>query len=88
MQNELTIKDGKVVYDLNALTGEPWDQLPLQAVWQAKRWTKLRAQGFGYSHWHPLPGQPTIQDWHPYPFTSSGSNGPQDGRPTENLRIR
>jgi len=81
MQDELTIKDGKVVYDLNALTGEPWDQAPSKSVQQAKRWTKLRAQGFGYSHWHPLPGQPTIQDWRPYPFTPSGPNGPQDGRP-------
>ena len=25
---ELTLRDGKVVYDLNALTGEDWDKLP------------------------------------------------------------
>jgi dihydroorotase len=82
MQDELTIKDGKVVYDLNALTGEPWNQPPSQAVRQAKRWTKLRAQGFGASHWRPLPGQPTVEDWRPYPFVPSGPNGPQDGRST------
>lgn len=84
MQDELTIKDGKVVYDLNALTGEPWDQPPSPAVRQAKRWTKLRGQGFGASHWRPLPGQPTIEDWRPYPFSPSGPNGPQDGRSPNN----
>jgi dihydroorotase len=27
---ELTLRDGKVVYDANALTGEDWDKLPAE----------------------------------------------------------
>jgi dihydroorotase len=41
MQDELTIKDGKIVYDLNAISGDPWDQPPPASIAQAKRWTTL-----------------------------------------------
>ena len=64
---ELTIKDGKVVYDLNGLTGDPWDQPPSPADRQANRWTRLRERSFGGSQWRPLPGQPLVKDWTPYP---------------------
>jgi dihydroorotase len=61
MQDELTIKDGKVVYDLNAISGDPWDQPPSAAVRQAKRWTTLPTQRLGGSRrprWEPYPTAP------------------------------
>jgi dihydroorotase len=63
---ELTIKDGKFVYDLNAMSGNPWNQAPTLADKQANRWTTLKTQGFGESHWKPRPGQPLQHDWRPY----------------------
>jgi len=63
---ELTIKDGKFVYDLNAMSGNPWNQPPTLADKDAKRWTTLKTQGFGESHWKPRPGQPLQHDWRPY----------------------
>jgi dihydroorotase len=65
---ELTIKDGKVIYDLNAISGEPWDTPPGRATREAKRWTRLRQRGMGDSQWRPGPGQPLIKDWTPYPW--------------------
>ena len=50
---ELTIKDGKFVYDLNAMSGNPWNQPPTPADKEARRWTTLKNQGFGESHWKP-----------------------------------
>jgi dihydroorotase len=67
MQDELTIKDGKVVYDLNAISGDPWDQPPSAAVLQAKRWTTLPTQRLGASR------RPR---WEPYPTAVSGGSGP------------
>ncbi len=63
---ELTIKDGKFVYDLNARTGNPWNAPPTAADKQAARWTTLKIQGFGESHWKPHEGQPLQHDWRPY----------------------
>src|ERR1700722_260113 len=63
---ELTIKDGKFVYDLNAMSGNPWNEPPTLADKDAKRWTTLKTQGFGESHWKPRPGQPLQHDWRPY----------------------
>jgi len=65
---ELTIKDGKVIYDLNAISGEPWNTPPGRATREAKRWTRLRQRGMGDSQWRPGPGQPLIKDWTPYPW--------------------
>jgi dihydroorotase len=56
LQDELTIKDGKVVYDLNAISGEPWNQPPSAAISQAKRWTTLptlRVGGTRRPRWEP-----------------------------------
>ena len=47
MNCELTIKDGKFVYDLNARSSDPWDQPPTAATKQANKWTKLRVTAFG-----------------------------------------
>jgi len=66
---ELTVKGGKVVYDLNAITGDPWNVPPGRSTREAARWSKLRERSFGASHWKPLPGQPLIKDWTPYPWT-------------------
>src|SRR5260370_36461660 len=63
---ELTIKDGKFVYDLNAMSGNRWNQPPTLADKDAKRWTTLKTLGFGESHWKPRPGQPLQHDWRPY----------------------
>jgi dihydroorotase len=70
MQCELTVKDGKVVYDLNAITGDAWDAPPGRSIRYAARWSKLRERSFGASHWRPLPGQPLIKDWTPYAWTA------------------
>jgi dihydroorotase len=45
LECELTLKDGKFVYDLNGRAAEPWDQPPSAAAKQAKQWTSLRIPG-------------------------------------------
>jgi dihydroorotase len=51
---QLTVKAGKVVYDLNGLTGDPWDAPPSTAARNAKRWTTLsNERGFGTAR--PVP---------------------------------
>jgi dihydroorotase len=72
---ELTVKDGKFVYDLNALTADPWDQPPSLATKQADKWTNLRMREFAGT---PRPGpdlnapkpkrdMPTFPpEWRPY----------------------
>ncbi len=60
---ELTVRAGKVVYDLNGLTAEDWDSPPSAANRQAKRWTTLAARGFGDARRGP-------QRWAPYPQTA------------------
>jgi dihydroorotase len=42
LECELTVKDGKFVYDLNGRAADLWDQPPSAAAKQAKRWTSLR----------------------------------------------
>jgi dihydroorotase len=36
---ELTIKDGKIVYDLNAISSELWNKPPSQTPTEQSRWT-------------------------------------------------
>jgi dihydroorotase len=36
---ELTIKDGKIVYDLNGISADPWDAAPGPYAKEASRWT-------------------------------------------------
>ncbi len=38
---DLTVKDGKVVYDLDGITGDPWDAPPTAASNQARKWSAL-----------------------------------------------
>lgn len=76
---ELTIKDGKFVYDLNAMSGNPWNQPPTAADKQSKRWTTLRNQGFGESHWKPRTGQPLQHDWRPYTLPAKDLQTMQPG---------
>jgi dihydroorotase len=76
---ELTIKDGKFVYDLNAMTGNPWNQPPTAADKYASRWTTLKNQGFGESHWKPRPGQPLQHDWRPYTLPANELQTMQPG---------
>jgi dihydroorotase len=42
LECELTVKDGKFVYDLNGRAALLWDQPPGPAEKQAKKWTSLR----------------------------------------------
>jgi len=42
LECELTIKDGKFVYDLNGRSADPWELPPSMATKQAKKWTALR----------------------------------------------
>jgi dihydroorotase len=42
LECELTVKDGKFVYDLNGRAADPWDQPPDAASRQASKWTSLR----------------------------------------------
>ncbi len=39
---ELTVRDGKVVYDLNGLIADPWDTLPANARGGDPRWDRTR----------------------------------------------
>jgi dihydroorotase len=45
LECELTLKDGKFVYDLNGLSADPWDHPPAAASKQASKWTTLRTPG-------------------------------------------
>jgi dihydroorotase len=42
LQCELTVRDGKVVYDLNGLIADPWDTLPATARGGDPRWDRTR----------------------------------------------
>ena len=71
---ELTVRAGKVVYDLNGLTADDWDSPPSAANRQSKRWTTLAARGFGNTRRTPQPGSITTppaqpKRWSPYPET-------------------
>jgi hypothetical protein len=79
MECELTIKDGKFVYDLNGRASEPWDQPPGPALKQANKWTSLRMAGFGGAP-RPIPaaqaGQAQQQRpgrWQPYTTNENGA---------------
>jgi len=88
LECELTIKDGKFVYDLNGRSGDPWDQPPSPALREYKKWTSLRVMGFGstprpirpnanvQSAANGQPGQGSGQQrpgrWTPYTTDASG----------------
>jgi dihydroorotase len=42
LECELTVRDGKVVYDLNGLIADPWDTLPADARGGDPRWDRTR----------------------------------------------
>jgi dihydroorotase len=44
---ELTVRNGKLVYDLNGLSSEPWDGKPSDSARQSRRWTTLNGRNFG-----------------------------------------
>jgi dihydroorotase len=69
LECELTIKDGKFVYDLNGMTADPWGQPPSAATMQADKWTTLRMRAFAD---RPRPGAAPSQfppEWRPYDRT-------------------
>jgi dihydroorotase len=41
---EMTLRDGKVVYDLNGMTSDPWDTLPAGARGGDPRWDYTRGR--------------------------------------------
>ncbi len=42
LQCELTVRDGKVVYDLNGMIADPWDTLPANAKGGDEKWDRTR----------------------------------------------
>ena len=53
---ELTLKDGKVVYDLNGISADMWDATEHTADQrQSKRWTTFNERPFGASHGQKFP---------------------------------
>jgi dihydroorotase len=75
---ELTIKDGKFVYDLNGRSSDPWNQPSSAAVKQANKWTSLRMSGFGDAR--RLMASTTTNTrqsrpakWQPYTTNSNGT---------------
>jgi dihydroorotase len=44
LQCELTVRDGKVVYDLNGMIADPWDTLPATARGGDPKWDRTRGQ--------------------------------------------
>jgi dihydroorotase len=67
---ELTIRSGKVVYDLDGLTGDPWDAPPSPGNRESRRWTTMNERGFGTAHRNsqgsgkPASARPPV--WVPY----------------------
>ncbi len=53
---ELTLKDGKVVYDLNGISADMWDATQHSAdEKQSRRWTTFNERPFGASHGQKFP---------------------------------
>lgn len=74
---ELTVKNGKFVYDLNGRASDPWNEPPSAAVKQADKWTSLRMSGFGQGR-RPVnaptrPGPARPARWTPYTINPDGS---------------
>jgi dihydroorotase len=44
---QLTVRAGKVVYDLNGISSDMWDAQPTSDIKQAKRWTTFTERPFG-----------------------------------------
>jgi dihydroorotase len=49
---QLTVRAGKVVYDLNGISSDLWDQEPTSDPRLAKRWTSFTERPFGSSRAH------------------------------------
>jgi dihydroorotase len=82
---ELTIKDGKFVYDLNGRAAEPWDQPPSAAAKQAKKWTSLRIPGGTMRPPNPQAAARAARfppRWQPY---ETGANGKATLKPAAKL---
>jgi dihydroorotase len=78
---ELTVKDGKFVYDLNGRTADPWDQPMSPATRQADKWTALRMREYadmpkpGQAGTHPARSLPAFPPkWRPYKRTTQQSD--------------
>ena len=53
---ELTLKDGKVVYDLNGISADMWDATQHSAdEKQSRRWTTFNERPFGATHGQKFP---------------------------------
>jgi dihydroorotase len=69
---ELTVRGGMVAYDLNGLTGDPWDAPPSAGNKQSRRWTStMNSRGFGTARRTPQAGAKPAPErapvWLPYP---------------------
>lgn len=74
---EMTVRDGKVVYDLNGMTTDPWNAAPTSDPHLSSHWTTFIERPFGASH-HVQPPRPdaaTDHD-HPSPANNPATNAP------------
>ena len=60
---ELTVHNGKVVYDLNGITTDIWDQPPTSEPGLSRKWTTFNERPFGASH-HVTPPKPDAATEH------------------------
>ena len=63
---ELTLKDGKVVYDLNGISADLWDATQHSADQrQARRWTTFNERPFGATHGQKFPNSVPVGSLNP-----------------------
>jgi dihydroorotase len=75
LECELTIKDGKFVYDLNGLSADPWQLPPSAAAKEAKKWTSLRIPTGQLRPTNPQQAARAARfppRWQPYTVDASG----------------
>jgi dihydroorotase len=50
---QLTVRAGKVVYDLNGISADPWDAASFPDEQNANRWTTFTERPSSHDEWHP-----------------------------------
>jgi dihydroorotase len=65
---QMTLKDGKFVYDLNGRTADAWDKPASEATKRADHWTSLRMRSFADRPRPRADGtmRPVTPEWRPY----------------------
>ncbi len=60
LECQLTVHNGKVVWDLNGISSEPWDQAPVSDPHLAGKWTTFIERPFGAIH-RPVVARPATK---------------------------